>query len=176
MRRVLVIGSGGAGKSTLSRRLGEALQLPVLHLDAHYWQPGWVEPSREDWSRLLLVLTAADAWVMDGNYSGTLPQRLAACDTVVFLDLSRWRCLWRVARRAWRYRGQRRPDMAEGCPERLEWAFLKWVFDYPTRTRPTLELMLAQAENAGKRVLRLRTPRAVEAFLAEAGGDRPRAQ
>ena len=165
MQRILVIGCGGAGKSTLSRQIGERLQLPVLHLDAHYWQPGWIEPNREDWAQTVAALTARDAWVMDGNYSGTLPMRLAACDRVVFLDLPRWRCLWRVCRRSLTYRGRTRPDMAEGCPERLEWAFFKWIWQFPRQTRPRLEAMLAQVQ--GKQVIRLRSPGEVRGFLRE---------
>lgn len=165
MQRILVIGSGGAGKSTLSRQIGARLQLPVLHLDAHYWQPGWVEPSREAWTQTVAALTATDVWVMDGNYSGTLAQRLAACDGVVFLDISRWRCLWRVARRSLTYRCRTRPDMADGCPERLEWAFFKWIWQFPHQTRPRLGAMLAHVH--GKRVIRLRSPQEVQKFLQE---------
>lgn len=165
MQRILVIGCGGAGKSTLSRQIGERLQLPVLHLDAHYWQPGWVEPSREAWTQTVAALTVSDTWVMDGNYTGSLAQRLAACDSVVFLDISRWRCLCRVARRSLTYLGRTRPDMADDCPERLEWAFFKWIWQFPHQTRPRLEAMLAQAQ--GKRVIRLRSPKEVRGFLQE---------
>lgn len=75
MRRVLVIGCGGAGKSTLARQLGEATGLPVIHLDAHYWRPGWVETPKETWRAAVDELIAADAWIMDGNYSGTHPSQ-----------------------------------------------------------------------------------------------------
>ena len=72
MKRVLVIGSGGAGKSTFATRLGARLGLPVIHLDRVYWQPGWVETPKDEWLRKVEEMCAADAWVMDGNYSGTL--------------------------------------------------------------------------------------------------------
>lgn len=164
MKRVLVIGSGGAGKSTFARRLGSSLRLPVVHLDAHYWNPGWVEPDPQSWSAAMDQLLLAERWIIDGNYSGTLPARLAACDTVVFLDLPRWLCLWRVVNRALRYRGETRPDMAAGCPEQLTWAFLRWVWGFPTRSRPkVLELLASQA--GGRRVIHLRSARAVGRFL-----------
>ena len=89
MRRVAIIGSSGAGKSTLARRLGERTGLPVVHLDEHFWRPGWVETSRGEWRAVQTALCAQDAWIMDGNYSGTLDVRLARADTVVFLDLPR---------------------------------------------------------------------------------------
>src|ERR1051325_11561095 len=118
MRRVLVIGSGGAGKSTFAARLGERTGLPVVHLDAHYWRAGWRETPREEWDARVDELLAADEWIIDGNYGGTLARRLAACDTVIFLDLPRTLCLWRVVKRRALFRGRSRPDMAEGWPER----------------------------------------------------------
>ncbi|MFC5694776.1 topology modulation protein [Pseudomonas sp. GCM10022186] len=164
MRRVLVIGSGGAGKSTFSRRLGQRLGLPVVHLDAHYWRAGWVEPAREEWTLAVARLLEREHWVIDGNYSGTLPARLAACDTVVFLDLPRWLCLWRVCWRALSHRGRTRPDMADGCPERLEPAFLRWVWDYRRRSRPAVLALLAEAGRQRK-VVHLGSRREVERFL-----------
>ncbi len=89
MKKILIIGSGGSGKSTLAVRLGELLQLPVIHLDEHFWQPGWVEPPREEWKTKVDEFCSRDAWIMDGNYGGTLEERITASDTVLFLDRSR---------------------------------------------------------------------------------------
>ncbi|HEX8559947.1 MAG TPA: DNA topology modulation protein [Pyrinomonadaceae bacterium] len=168
MRRILVIGSGGAGKSTLARRLGRRLGLEVLHLDAFFWRPGWVETPKDEWRRTVEGLCGREAWVMDGNFSGTLDVRLAACDTVVFLDLPRAVCLWRVLKRLAMYRNGRRPDMAEGCGERLDLKFLHWVWTFPSRSRPKVLARLAEMA-AGKRVVRLRSDAEVERFLAEVG-------
>ena len=165
MRRVIVIGSGGAGKSTLAARIGERLGLPVIHLDARHWQPGWQATPPEEWRRQVERLVAEPAWVMDGNYGGTLDVRMAACDTVVFLDLPRVVCLWRVVARTLRHRGRSRPDMAPGCPERWSWEFLRWVWSYPRRRRPAVLGRLA-ALPADTRVVHLRSRRAVEAWLA----------
>lgn len=168
MKRVLVIGSGGAGKSTLARRLGERLGLPVVHLDVCYWRPGWVETPKEEWRQKVEELCAHEAWVMDGNFSATLDARLAACDTVVFIDLPRTVCVWRVLKRLFMYRNATRPDMAAGCGEKLDWKFLHWVWTFPSRTRPKV---LARIEGlaADKRVYRLRSRAEVERFLAEVG-------
>lgn len=164
MQRILVIGSGGAGKSTAAVAIGAALGLPVIHLDARYWSAGWVPMESEAWRAHVMRLTREPAWVMDGNYGGTLPVRLAACDTVVFLDLSRWVCLARVVRRAWRHRGRSRPDMTPGCPERLTWAFMWWVWTYPSRRRPGV-LQQCAALPASTKVHVLRRPRDVREFL-----------
>jgi len=164
MKRALVIGSGGAGKSTFSRRLGERLGLEVIHLDVAHWRPGWVEPPKEEWRRTVEDLCARESWVMDGNYSGTLESRLAACDTVVFLDLPRVVCAWRVFKRWLTYRGVSRPDMAEGCHEQLDLKFLLWVWNYSKRTRPKV-LALLEKHREGKRIVRLGSSAEAEEFL-----------
>lgn len=168
MRKVLIIGSGGAGKSTLANRLGALLGIEVLHLDKLYWQAGWVEPGKAEWLKRVEELVKRDSWIMDGNYSGTLEVRLGACDTVIFLDLPRTLCLWRIMKRALLYRNRSRPDMAEGCNERLTLEFALWVWNYARRSRPKV-LRLLESKRETKRVIRLRSQAEVESFLAKAG-------
>jgi len=168
MRRVLVVGSGGAGKSTFARRLGARLGLPVIHLDVCFWRPGWVETPKEEWRRTVEELCGREAWVMDGNFSGTLEVRLAACDTVVFLDMPRAVCVWRALKRWVTYRKGRRPDMAEGCDEKFDLKFLHWVWTFPSGSRPKVVALIDELA-AGKRVVRLRSDAEVERFLAELG-------
>jgi len=163
MQKVLVIGSGGAGKSTFARRLGALLELDVIHLDSLYWSAGWVEMPKPEWRETVEGLLNRGAWIMDGNYSGTLEMRLAACDTVIFLDISRLVCVRRLLKRAVLYRNQRRPDMAEGCPERLNLDFVKWVWGYHKRSRPKVVRLL---EASSKRVIWLRSPAEVKRFMA----------
>jgi adenylate kinase family enzyme len=167
MRRVLVIGSGGAGKSTFAAQLAQRTGLPLVHLDQHYWRAGWVEPTKDEWLAKVDELVAGERWIMDGNFGGTMERRLAACDTVVFLDVSRWVCLWRVVARWVRHRGEARPDMAPGCHERLDAAFLWWIFNYPERSKPKVLRRLA-ALRAEQRVVVLRSRRDMEAFLRSA--------
>ena len=164
MRRILVIGSGGAGKSTFAVALGNQLGLPVIHLDAHFWRPGWVESPKPEWRERVAQLLARDAWVMDGNYSGTMDQRLAACDTVIFLDLPSLVCVWRVIKRVFRYAGKSRPDMAPGCREQFSWKFLWWVWTYRSRRRPQVLQRLA-ALPVTTRVEILESVHDVKAFL-----------
>ena len=164
-----MIGSGGAGKSTFARRLGERLGLPVIHLDRAYWRSGWVEPPKDEWRRQVEGLCAGESWVMDGNYSGTLDVRLEACDTVVLLDLPRTVCVRRVIRRALKYRGGNRPDMGEGCPEQLNkdfLVFLLWVWNYPRRSLPKVLARLEELSGS-KRIYRLRSSAEAEEFLAK---------
>ena len=167
MRKVLVIGSGGAGKSTFARTLGELLELEVIHLDSIYWSPGWVEMPKAEWQKAVEELLTRNAWIMDGNYSGTLDMRFEACDTLIFLDMSRLICLWRVLKRAVLYRDEPRPDMAEGCPEKLNWEFIRWVWRYPERTRPKI-IALLEKSGGSKQVIWLRSRSEVKRFLIRA--------
>jgi len=164
MQKILIIGSGGAGKSTFARRLGERLKLEVIHLDRLYWKPGWIERPKDEWRKIIQELLSRDAWIIDGNYSGTFAQRMAECDTVIFLDIARSICLWRVLKRTILYRRSRRPDMAEGCPERFDLSFMVWVWNYKKRTRPKIVNLLMQ-HSQNKKVIWLRTQAEVERFL-----------
>lgn len=165
MRKVLVIGPGGAGKSTLAGELGRLLGIEVLHLDKFYWQPDWIEPPKSEWVKTVEELLRRESWIMDGNYSGTLDIRFRVCDTVVFLDMSRASCLWRILKRARKYRNKSRPDMAEGCRERLSIEFLVWIWNYPRRTRPKVVRLLES--NPGKKIVWLRSQSDVASFLAQ---------
>ncbi|HEU4833669.1 MAG TPA: DNA topology modulation protein [Pyrinomonadaceae bacterium] len=166
MRRVLVIGSGGSGKSTVAAKLGELLNLEVNHLDKFYWSPGWVEPARDEWIKTITELMDRDSWIMDGNYSGTLELRMQKADTIVFLDLPRVLCLWRIVKRFFLYRNGKRPDMAEGCREQLNLEFVEWVWNYPRRSRPKV-IKLLQAHADGKQIFRLRSRSDVKRFLSQ---------
>jgi adenylate kinase family enzyme len=165
MKKVMIIGCGGAGKSTLARQLGERLGLPVIHLDAEHWRAGWQPTPKDEWRQTVeQLITSSESWIMDGSYGGTMDLRLAAADTIIFLDMSRWLCLWRVAKRRWQYAGQTRPDMAADCPEQLNWEFLNWVWSYPTRRRNAIIDKLLQLP-PDKKVIMLRSPAEVEQFL-----------
>ena len=163
LRRVLMVRSSYAGKSTLARALGARLGLPVIHLDRHYWQPGWAEPTPEAWGATVARLLQGEAWVMDGAFGSTLAQRLAVADTAVFLDRSRWLCLARIVRRRTGYAGQSRPGLTEGCPERGNAAFLHYVLSYPEARRRGVLARIVAAE--GVRLVHLRPNRAAAAFL-----------
>ncbi|HEV2785632.1 MAG TPA: hypothetical protein VGV67_04530 [Solirubrobacteraceae bacterium] len=162
MRRIAVVGPGGAGKSTFSRELGRRLGIPVVHLDRHFWKPGWVASARDEWRAAQAELLGADAWIADGNYGSTFDVRFARADTVVVLQPTRLRCLAGALRRAVGNRG--RDVQADGCPERVTLDFLRWIWRYPVHSRPRLEAAL-DGHRDRLRVIELRSRRDAAAFL-----------
>lgn len=164
MKKIALIGSGGSGKSTLARRLGEKLNIEVYHLDALFWKPNWTLTSKEEQRKVQNELVKKEEWIIDGNYNGTMDIRLNAVDTIIFVDISRVICIYRVFKRMIQYRGKSRPDMAEGVNERLDFDFLKWVWDYPKTKKPVVLKKLEQLPN-NKKVIILKSPREVQLFL-----------
>lgn len=163
-KRILVLGGCGSGKSTLSVQLARRMGLPVVHLDAEFWQPGWVEPGKVAWRERVAELAAQDAWIMDGCFANTLDIRLPRCDSVILLEANRLVRTCRVVRRALVSYGRVRPDMGQGCPERWDWDFIKYTWDFGKNQWPRLLDKLA--EYPEKPVYVLRGRRAAQRFLA----------
>ena len=164
-RRILVIGIPGAGKTTLAVELGETLGLPVIHLDALFWKPGWESVPGDEFRALVADIVKRESWVMDGHYGSSLDIRLPAADTVVLLDLPRRVCIWRVVTRWLTHLGRTRPDMGPECPERVDWEFLKYIWDFPRTRHPILREQLARLPQT-TRVHHLRSQREIDSFLA----------
>lgn len=167
MERVVVIGSGGAGKSTFARRLGHATGIPVIHLDSLFWKPNWVPTPREEWANTVAELVGRDRWIMDGNFGGTREMRVRASDTVILLDIPRLICIYRVIKRAITYRGKNRPDMAAGCNEKIDREFAGWIWNFRKRSRG--RILEEMKEFPEKRFVILRSSREADRFLEEAG-------
>lgn len=164
MNKVVVIGSGGAGKSTFSRQLGERTGLPVHHLDALNWRPGWEPTPKDEWDALMRQLVGKETWIIDGNYGRTMDIRLAAADTIIFLDMPRHLCVYRIIKRRIMFHNKTRPDLTPGCPEHLDLKFVKWVWSYRSVSRPALLQKLSEL-NSQKTIYILRSPREVQQFL-----------
>ncbi|QNL48248.1 DNA topology modulation protein [Olivibacter sp. SDN3] len=164
MNKVLIIGSGGAGKSTFARKLAALTQLSLIHLDAFYWQSGWEQPSRESWRQQVIELACGNQWIMDGNYGSTLEDRLRHADTVIFLDTNRYRCLWRAFKRYVQFRNKVRPDMAAGCKERITWEFIRYIWFYPTKNKPMI-LAKINKHTTHKKLVVLKGKADIESYL-----------
>ena len=149
MRRILILGRGGAGKSTLAHRLGAITGFPVIELDQHFWQEGSIATSPAEWTATQRELIQPQEWIIDGDLGphDVLEPRLKVADTVIILDFSLARCAWRSSRRA-----------SEGMD------FWRWVIRYRRTSLPTLMAMIAtHAPRAQVHVLRTR--HAVESFI-----------
>lgn len=163
MQRVLIVGPCGAGKSTLSYAVADRLGLPLFHMDKLSWKPGWIDSTHDELRAALAPVLAQDRWVIEGNYGGTLPERLARADTVVVLDYAIPLCLWRIVKRWWKYRGGTRPDMTEGCPEKIDGEFLWYVATWRWGPARRLEDSLRSWRG---HVVRLASPREADRWLA----------
>lgn len=161
-QRILVIGSGGAGKSTLSRKLSGILPLPLYHLDALYWNAGWVPTPREEFREKLKFILSKDRWIIDGNFDSTLELRAKYADLIIFLDFPNYVCLLQAFRRAWEYRGRTRPDMADGCHEKMDLEFARFIWRFPKDSRPGILNILEKSE---AEVVILRSHKDVENWL-----------
>ena len=157
MNRIVILGRGGAGKSTLAARLGAALALPVIELDKHFWAPDLTPTPKNQWTQIQHRLTSGEQWVIDGDLGpyDVLDVRLRAADTVIVLDFPLWRCAWRALRRS-----------------RENLAFWRWLLTYRRRSLPTVMATIADDANHAELHL-LRTPHAVEQLLAQANPTAP---
>lgn len=156
MNRILIIGSGGSGKSTLSQKLSNILDLPVIHLDTYYWNPNWVPKPNDEWDKIVEQFTDENHWIIDGNYSRTMDMRIKKADLIIFLDMPRLLCIYRIFKRRIMYHKKTRPDMNVECKEKLDWGFIKWVWNYKRRSRMDTIKKLEQI-NEHQQVIILKT-------------------
>lgn len=167
--RIAVIGYSGSGKSTLAARLGAAYGVPVLHLDSVHWLPGWVERPREEEKALVRAFLDQNAsWVIDGNYSTLYyEERLEKADRIVFLNFNRFTCLHRAAKRARLFKNRTRPDMGEGCNEKLDFEFARWIL-HGGRSKRAKNRYWQMRRAYPEKFIEIRNQKALSAFTARA--------
>ena len=127
--KIAIIGYSGSGKSTLAQQLGHFHHIPVLHLDTIRFEENWQTRSQDQVKADLAdFLHQEQSWVIDGNYSfAYFEERMAQADQIIFMNFSRWNCLYRAFKRYLKYRNRTRESMAPGCPEKFDWEFICWV-------------------------------------------------
>jgi adenylate kinase family enzyme len=139
MQRVLVMGSSGSGKSTFAMRLSEITGIPFVSLDALFWKPGWVKSDKAEFRERVTQAARQPRWIMDGNFQSHLVElRRDVSDTVIWFDLPRSTCMLGILKRIARSYGQVRPEMGEGCPEKIDFEFFRYVWTYRRQQRPKL--------------------------------------
>lgn len=168
-QRILVMGNSGAGKSTLTRRLARERGLPAIHLDAHFWRPGWIQVPRQEFRQTVKELAERDRWVMDGTFAWTLDLRIPRAGLIVLCEVHRIVCLKRVVLRMLKARvGTRieafspsaakwidysRPEMTPGCLEQLDWDFYRYIWSYSSQTLPQIAESLERFDAWGRVVV-----------------------
>jgi len=169
IKRITIIGNCGSGKSTLTRRLHQTLHLPVYHLDQYFWQPNWVRTDPEEYKKIHDALCDQDEWIIDGINLRLLEHRIQRADVIIFLDIPRYICFWRIFKRTLRYYGKETPSSPKGCPERLGWEFilfLKWVWNFNRKHLPDITLLLHTYANK-KEIHILRSEQEIDALVKQ---------
>jgi adenylate kinase family enzyme len=165
MRRIIVVGCQGSGKTSLALKLGRKLGLPVVHLDVLYWRPGWKASDKASFRVRVADAIAGEGWVVDGSFSGlAFDLTVARADTLIVIDRSRWLCLWRIAWRSAFDRGGTRPDLPDGCPEQFDGNLMREAWRYNADRRPRIEAERLKY-GAEVPVVRLSNDREIEDFL-----------
>ncbi len=164
--KIAIIGYSGAGKSTLARALGERYRAEVLHLDSVHFLPGWEERKLEDEQKIVSdFLDGHDAWVIEGNYTKlSYERRLEEADRIIMMLFNRFACLFRVTKRYKRYRNQTRPDMGEGCNEKLDGAFVAWVL-WKSRRKAARDRYKRWQKLYADKVIVLKNQKQLDAFM-----------
>jgi adenylate kinase family enzyme len=161
--RIAITGCGGSGKSHLARSLGTTLGITPVHLDALYYDADWKPLDKEKFAALQRDLVTAPRWIIDGNYASSLPIRLQTADTVIFLDLPGWACLWGITQRRLRHGGGQHQSV--GVYDRITWDFVRYILSYRAAMAPRVRKLIA--EHAGDaEVVILRSRRATRRYLA----------
>ena len=166
--KIQIIGFSGAGKSTLGKQLGKLYNLPILHMDSLNFLSNWVERDRLEFNQIVdKFLVDNESWVIDGNYFRITPSRYEEADLVIYLKYNRLTCLKGVIKRYKKFKHSSRPDMAEGCKERLNFSFLMWVL-FTGRTKKRRRHMEEVVKNA-KSSLVFKNRKELNKYLKEIG-------
>lgn len=166
--KISILGYSGAGKSTLARQLGALYNVPVLHLDTVQFLPNWEERERSEKERIVMdFLDKNTSWVIDGTYSGLhFKRRLEESDLIIMLLFNRFVCFGRVVKRYRKFKGNSRPDITDGCAEKLDREFARWVL-LDGRTAKRREKFKCAALEFPEKTVVIKNKRQLKKFLKD---------
>lgn len=166
MDRIMIFGFSGGGKSTLARKMGEILGIEPTHFDAIHWLPNWTESTREYKREIIKPILERDRWIIEGNYHHIYwNERAQKADTVIFIDVNRFTCIYQAWKRSRIYKGKTRPDMGEGCEEKFDLEFAKWVLFKGRKKRREYLRTIKQLKSSGKNTRVLKSRKDINKFL-----------
>jgi len=160
MKRVIVIGNNGSGKSIFAVKLGKKLKLPVIHLDKLFHKPGWKRATNEEWDEIQKQIIQEKEWIIDGTYKRTLDVRLKAADTVVFIDIPKWLAFIRAIKRRIAHRHKTRPDLPDYLKEQMSLKLIKKILFFSRA-----EILRRLNDYKGKTIIILHNNEELESFI-----------
>ena len=163
IRRVIVIGPPGAGKTRFSRALSEKIGVPAIHLDSEFFLPNYVYPEPSVWAKRVEQIAKLEEWIIDGNFFKTMKYRIDRADTIIYLDYSPIICSYRFIKRIISNYGKYRSDL--GQIQRLNIPHLVRSINYKHRKRNLIRHTIDQSRIQGLNVFQFKRPREAEQFL-----------
>lgn len=164
MKRILILGNGGSGKTFLAKRLSHILNHKVVHLDTLYWKDQWQHTDPTQWQSALHQAINEECWIIEGTPIKDLEIRIAAADSIIFLDTNKYICIWRLLIRGLQAKWGRNQIPKDGSPVRgISWKAIYWVWRFPWRTKPSI---MDQLKNCNKKIICFRHKNKIQEFLA----------
>ena len=162
----------GRARRRLPKCLHAKFHIPLYHLDHYYWKPGWERIDKEEFAKIHRELCELDQWILEGSYPKFLPERVAHADVVIFLDMPRYLCMWRVLKRTILNLGKTLSDTPEGCKQKIFdtkfFEFLSWIWNFNKRYRADVLALLKSSEfEHTKQMYILHSPQEMDAFIKQ---------
>jgi adenylate kinase family enzyme len=167
MKRIWITGSSGSGKTTLANIMATKLNISVYHNDKIFWMDHWQERPKDEQIEITKGISEKDSWIYEGNRFSNCKEdgRYDQCDTIISLEVNRFICLYRFLKRYFKYRGTVRPDISEGCREKVDISIIKYIiFDYPNKNNERQKLF-TEARKDGKEVIILNGGKVIKKWL-----------
>lgn len=166
MSKILILGNSGSGKSTFTKKLANKLNIDYLHLDTIIYKHSWTNPEFEAMEQKIQDYILKPSWIIDGNFLNKATSRFTECDTIYFLDINRFVCLFSVINRYFKFKGKKRDSRSDLCDEKLTKDYLKWVFSgfYKTSRKRIYDFI---KQNPNKKVIIFNSRRQINKFIKE---------